>query len=69
MQTIATKNHKAERQLANRELKKGNRYQRQQSERREGPNVRVYELIGGQRGKGYIQIRTRDGKQVSKTPA
>lgn len=68
MQAITTKNHKAERQLAKREAKQGERYQRQQSERREGPNVRVYELVGGQRSKGYIQIRARDGKQVSKTP-
>ncbi len=57
---------KAERQAFNRDLKKGNRYLRQQNERRQGPNVRVYESLGA--GKGYVQVRIRDGQRTSKTP-
>jgi spore maturation protein CgeB len=59
-------NHKAERQQASRELRKGNRYERQRKERNLGPNIRVYESLGS--GKGYIQVRLRDGKRVSTTP-
>jgi hypothetical protein len=59
-------NHKAERQQAKREVRQGNRQARQRSERNQGPNTRVYESLGS--GKGYVQVRLRDGKRVSTTP-
>lgn len=59
-------NHKAERQLANREAREGNRFERQRREHRQGANVRIYEALG--LGKGYVQVRLRDGKRVSTTP-
>lgn len=60
-------NHKATRQAIKRGNQEGKRYARQKNERRAGPNVRVYSPLGA--GRGYVQIRLRDGKQVSKTPA
>ena len=59
-------NHKADRQAAKRAAGQGKRYARQQGERYMGANVRVYESLGS--GKGYVQVRLRDGKRVSTTP-
>lgn len=58
---------KAERQAHKRALGLGARAARQQREHRQGANTRIYESLGP--GRGYIQIRIRDGKQVSRTPA
>lgn len=59
-------NHKATRQALKRYEQEGKRYARQKGERNMGPNTRVYSSLGA--GRGYVQIRLRDGKQVSKTP-
>lgn len=51
-------NHKAARQAAKRMAQQGNRYLRQKSERREGPNIRV-------QGSGNVTIQLAKGGSVT----
>lgn len=57
-------NHKAARQEAKRVRNEGNRFSRQCSQRREGPNVRIRQ---GSTTSGFTYVRLRDGSIVKQS--